>query len=78
MINCEKATYLVEKREIDKLTVKEKINLKLHSAICGLCKHYESDSKHINNLLKSLGIKRKDSCLSEEEKEKMKEKISAS
>ena len=71
MITCDKVSYLVEKNELEKLTFKEKINLKLHKAICKCCKNYESDSKVLSRLLKRLKHPNSKMCLSQEEKEVM-------
>lgn len=78
MINCEEVTYLIEKRELKKLTFKEKINLKLHSAMCKLCRNYENDSRVLGKIIKKLSSKSTKACLSKEEKDVMKDNISKS
>lgn len=75
MINCEKATYLVEKRQLSKLSFREKFGLKFHNLICRLCRHYESDSNILGKLLRSSGKRKPSRCLSEEEKARLKSSL---
>lgn len=53
-MSCKKASYIIEKRNVAKISFLEKINLKFHLMICSLCRRYESDSKFISKLLKRL------------------------
>lgn len=51
MLSCKKATELIEKRLVVKLTVVEKIQLKMHTAVCSNCSTYESQSDIIENCI---------------------------
>ncbi len=47
MLSCKKATELIEKRLITKLSTIEKIQLKMHTAVCSQCSAYETQSEII-------------------------------
>jgi len=51
MLSCKKATELIEKRLVTKLTTVEKIQLKMHTAVCSNCSTYESQSNIIENCI---------------------------
>lgn len=40
-LSCERATFLMGKKEEGKLTLKEKIQLKLHLRICDFCSRFQ-------------------------------------
>lgn len=48
MISCKEATYLTAKKEEGKLTLMEKIKLKLHFRICAICTLFEKQSRFIS------------------------------
>ena len=50
--NCRKATYLIEKRMLDKITLREKIELRIHLAGCSVCRLFDAQSQAINRLTK--------------------------
>ena len=50
--NCKKATYLIEKKQIGKITLWEKIQLRIHLAGCSVCKIFQRQSILINRLAK--------------------------
>lgn len=50
MLSCKKATELIEKRLLLKLTFKEKIQLKMHKSMCSACTAYEKQSKKLDEL----------------------------
>lgn len=52
--NCRKATFLIEKKQEEELTAREKMELKLHLAGCYICRVYEQQSLLINDLVKNL------------------------
>lgn len=52
--NCRKATFLIEKKQEVKLTVREKLELKLHLAGCSICRVYEKQSVLIDLMMKKL------------------------
>ena len=44
MISCKKATYLLSKKEENKLSWLEKIQLRSHLTICSLCRKFEEQT----------------------------------
>ncbi|MFK5957387.1 MAG: hypothetical protein QM495_00795 [Lutibacter sp.] len=44
MLSCKKATELIEKRLVTKLSAIEKIQLKMHTSVCSQCSTYEHQS----------------------------------
>lgn len=40
-LSCERATFLMSKKEEGKLTLKEKLQLKLHLRICDFCTRFQ-------------------------------------
>ncbi|MCJ8209133.1 hypothetical protein MUY27_05395 [Mucilaginibacter sp. RS28] len=52
--NCKKATLLIEKKQITLLTLREKLELKIHLAGCSVCRTFEKQSIMINELVKKL------------------------
>jgi hypothetical protein len=51
MLSCKKATELIEKRSLVRLSFKEKVQLHLHKSMCDACTAYEKQSKKIDELL---------------------------
>lgn len=51
MLSCLKATEMIEKRLLFKLSLKEKIQIKIHTKICEVCFLYEKQSKAITDSL---------------------------
>ena len=51
MLSCKKATELIEKRSLVKLSFKEKVQLRMHKSMCDACTAYEKQSKKIDELL---------------------------
>ena len=54
MYNCRHATMLIEKKQLTKLTIREKFELKLHLAGCSVCKIFQRQSILINKQVKNL------------------------
>lgn len=52
--NCKKATFLIEKQQIGKITELEKMELKLHLAGCSICITFMQQSTVINQMAKKL------------------------
>jgi len=46
-LSCKKATELIEKKLLFKLSWKEKIQLTTHKMMCNACTHYEKQSELI-------------------------------
>jgi len=52
--NCHKATFLIEKRLIGKITLREKIELKIHLFGCGVCRTYQKQTVKISQMVRQL------------------------
>ncbi len=52
--NCHRATLLIEKKLIDKLSLREKLELKIHLAGCSVCRTFEKQSALINRMVQQL------------------------
>jgi ActR/RegA family two-component response regulator len=50
--SCEKATALIEKMQMQELTLQEKIRLRFHLLSCEPCREYKDQSKIIDDVLK--------------------------
>jgi hypothetical protein len=75
MIDCKEAAQLIDRSDWEKLSFKEKLNMRLHNAMCGKCRGY----KKYSHIFKSLfgDITQAQECLTCEEKEEMKRKINS-
>ncbi len=51
MLSCVKATELMELKEVVPLSIKKKIQLRMHVAMCSGCRNYMKQTKLINKLL---------------------------
>lgn len=75
MLSCKKATELIEKRLVTKLSSIEKVQLKMHTAVCSQCSTYEKQSDIIekriaeihqpNNELLKLSSEKKEQILNQ-------------
>lgn len=52
--NCKKATFLIEKQQIGKITLREKLELKIHLTGCSICVTFMQQSAMINQMAKKL------------------------
>ncbi len=51
MIQCEKATELIDKRSASGISFSEWLQLKLHTAMCDACRSYQKQSKFLDKIL---------------------------
>ncbi len=51
VLSCRRATELIEKRALVRLTFKEKVQLGMHKSMCDACTEYEKQSRKIDELL---------------------------
>lgn len=72
MISCKEATLLTEKKIATKLSVRERLNLRLHLFICKACAQYGIQSAWIDKVLKNLHTHDQ---LSAEEKKSMQRQL---
>lgn len=52
--NCRKATFLIEKQQIASITIREKLELKIHLAGCSICRTFMEQSIAINKMVHDL------------------------
>ncbi|GAA3977518.1 zf-HC2 domain-containing protein [Mucilaginibacter dorajii] len=52
--NCKKATFLIEKKQIGNLSMREKLELKIHLAGCSVCRIFVYQNIVINKLVYNL------------------------
>ncbi|HWD88712.1 MAG TPA: hypothetical protein VG367_11340 [Mucilaginibacter sp.] len=52
--NCQHATLLIEKKLIGRLTLRERIFLRIHLFGCGVCRLYQSQTQKINTMIRQL------------------------
>ncbi|SFH19933.1 hypothetical protein [Pedobacter insulae] len=52
--DCRKATFLIEKQQIYKITLREKMELKLHLTGCSICVTFMKQSAIINQMARKL------------------------
>lgn len=72
MLSCKKATELIEKRLVTKLSSIEKIQLKMHTAVCSQCSTYEKQSDIIEKCIAEIHQPNKETLkLSAERKEQI-------
>ena len=76
LLSCEQASLLVLKKEENKISQLEKVQLWLHKSICGLCKEFDNHNEFINNNLEfHFNNQGGNMHLSEEQKLSMKEDL---
>ncbi|WP_158796114.1 hypothetical protein [Pedobacter sp. L105] len=52
--NCRKATYLIDKRLISKITFRESVELRVHLVGCSFCRLYVGQSQKINQMISQM------------------------
>lgn len=57
LYNCRKATFLIEKKSLTTISVREQMELKIHLAACSVCKLYQQQSGFINQMVKKHFVK---------------------
>ena len=82
MISCEKASFLASKSQDVRLSLKERIDMQMHMAGCKFCRFYKKDLDILsNNIQYFKSIIEQDPQLlklTEEQKERIKEKLNGS
>lgn len=76
--NCYRATFLIEKKQLDSIRFKEYLELTFHLACCPACRTYQKQTHLINRSLKELiaGKMPNEPVLDEQFKEELQQKIS--
>lgn len=75
MLSCKKATELINKKSVVSLTLKEKLQLQMHTAICDGCLAYQKQSKFIDELLVKHVRNKAENKPPKKESKSLKEKI---
>jgi len=76
MLSCKKATELIEKRLVTGLSGIEKIQLKVHTAVCKNCSTYKKQSNIIEKGMAQISkIDKESMILSKEKKEQILEQL---
>jgi hypothetical protein len=52
--NCKKATSLIEKKMLSRITFREHIELRIHLLGCSVCRVYGKQSRIINDMVRQL------------------------
>lgn len=55
MLTCKEATQLASRGLDEKLTVRERVSLWLHLAMCRLCRHYVRNIKKLHAVMQKAG-----------------------
>lgn len=74
MLNCKEATQRVEQMKFENIGVYKKISLKLHLAMCDVCRKYKMDSSSIDRMIQK-SIPKNEGLFSLEELTELKEKV---
>ena len=77
LLSCKRATELIEKKLLTKLSLREKVQLTMHKSLCDACTAYEKQGKLIDDLLSKHIHKEEDGIKSNAivENEDLKKKI---
>lgn len=51
MLSCRKASELIEKGQVEKLSWAERVQLQMHNSICKGCKAYQTQSELLNQFI---------------------------
>lgn len=52
--NCKRATFLIEKKLVDRITFREEIELRIHLMGCSVCRIFGKQSRMINKMVHQL------------------------
>lgn len=75
--NCKQATFLIEKKSMGRISLKEYFELRLHLFGCSFCRIYKKQSRVINQMVQELfhSSMHKDYKLDETFKNELQERI---
>jgi hypothetical protein len=75
--NCKKATFLIEKKLIGHITLREYIELRIHLFGCSVCRIYQKQTGKINEMVRQLfrGSMNADTRLDDSFKKDLQERI---
>lgn len=75
MKNCEEITLDMERSAFQRLSMKDRLGLRMHISLCKECRKYFKDSLAINELLKKRFSHLSEYTFTQEEKDEMKRKV---
>lgn len=52
--NCKKATFLIEKKMIGRITLREQLELRIHLFGCSVCRIYQKQTIKITEMIRQL------------------------
>ena len=52
--NCKKATFLIDKKEMGSISLREHIELRIHLIGCSFCRIYGKQTRAINKMVREL------------------------
>ena len=75
--NCKKATFLIEKKLIGRITLREQLELRIHLFGCSVCRIYQGQTTKINEMIRQLfnNAVNKETKLDDEFKKDLQERI---
>ena len=74
--NCKKATFLIEKQQVEGITTKEESELEYHLTICEMCRVYKKQSSVITRFVKNIvGVGKSELKLDDRFKEELQKQI---
>lgn len=73
--NCQKATFLIEKKQLSPLSSREKMELKIHLAGCAVCRLFQQQSIFINKMFSRTADHYANIKLDEDFKSRLQQKI---
>lgn len=80
MMSCKKSSGLLEKQQVEGLSLSERWSLWLHMTICKGCQHWKKDSQQLDSAIQYLHQKEQmesDVNLSEQVRDKIKNQFSS-
>lgn len=75
LLTCKTASEYIEKRKNNSLTLKERMQLKVHLLICKVCRYYDEQSAIIDKLLQLKSKQQAETKHTDKEIEELKENI---
>jgi hypothetical protein len=75
LLTCKTASEFIEKRKNNSMTLKERVQLKIHLLICKVCRYYEKQSAIIDKLLHLKSKQQAETKHTDKEIEELKENI---
>lgn len=76
-ISCQEANEICNKAQYGEATSMEKIKLNLHIMVCKICALYSKQNRELTKLYKGKAVdcKQKTHCMTDQDKELLKEKL---